>query len=276
MYVNIKLGKLMCFRCGWSAKTLEGLCRKLGIAVSTDLSTWDEAVRSLIEGSTTQAEYERDDPPEPTGLPPCVPIDPCSRAAHYLSHRGFDQAAAEFFGLRAGIGKIEDRIVIPTFDVAGKAVYWVARACGPKAYGPKYMNPPGSHVRFHVFNLRSVLGAIECRINEGPMSGMASGRYGTATFGKHMSRQQEAAYVAAKCGRYVVAYDGTARIATLNTAEKLREDGLDVWIAAFPNVEERKDPASMPLADREAIYAAARPYSLETRLQIRAEMLLAA
>lgn len=254
-------------------KTLDWLCRSLGVAVATDLALWDEAVRMLVEGVLPEDDsYNKI--PEPIGMPASVPIGPCSEAAHYLARRGFGPEEAAYFGLREGIGKLEHRIVIPTFDAKGEVAYWVARACSPRAYGPKYMNPPGSSARFYVFNLRGVVGAAECRINEGSMSAMASGRFGTATNGKHMSRWHERAYVEAGCGRYVVAYDGTARLASLNAAEKLREDGQDVWVAVFPDEERRKDPASMPSAEREAVYAAAYPYSSESRLRVRAEMLL--
>lgn len=273
LYLNTVKGKWKCHRCDIGG-TLEYLCTQLGIRLEPDLASWAEVMQAFLSDSVTDADSET--APEPVGYPPTIPIDENSDAAYYLAARGFTRWHVEHYGLRIGLGKLGGRIIIPTFvggagptqwDVA----YWVARAYYPGHWGPKYLNPPSSSARFWVFNLSRLAGASQVRVCEGVFSAIAAGWTGVATFGKHLSRQQERALVDAKCGRYVMSYDGDAPIAAINAAERLREDGCEVWIAQF---QDGKDPADLTQVERDAVYAAALPYTIDTKLRIRAELLL--
>ena len=201
-----------------------------------------------------------------------LPIN--GRNLQYLEERHIDIETAQYFRLRyshSGVFKYSAngdeiaqsyarRIIIPIFDLDGTLVSFQGRDITDKAE-KKYLFPPGyASTGKYLYNAHNAIGAQRILVGEGVFDVMAAKLaldtevdlrdvIPVGTFGKHLSASgdgddQFGAFLKLqKQGlRHVTfMWDGSrnALLAAVDAGLKLREIGLDVYIAELPK---DKDP----------------------------------
>ena len=135
-------------------------------------------------------------------------------AVEYLKKRNMTFEEIEKYNVRIGRDRYKGRIVIPTYDLNGNVVYITARDYVSKDPLSKYINPPGSHKSFAVWNIQNVTKGCKVVITEGVFSGIAANRntpedvVAVSVFGKILSDSQAKVISSKEPSEISLGFDG--------------------------------------------------------------------
>lgn len=259
LYVNVAKNAFFCHRCQWKG-SVDYLLKSLGLASKEpDIRGWNKIVKDhrFLSGKDYSVAYELFEIEYP-----CHTLRPQKgmSAWSYLNRRGVTEEDIDFYQIVCGVGKSWDnRIFFPTYR-NNEMVYWVARDF---SHDPviKYINPPHSERRHHVFNLDKAEGYDEVHITEGVFSAIAAGRNGICTFGKYVTSEQVKLLLDADFKTYYVALDGDAWKNADFLAGALHKRGKSVRLVPIPYGE---DPDSVN--DYQQWVDESVPYTYENRV----------
>lgn len=224
--VNLDKKKFNCFRCGIGGP-LEYLHKLIGIEVVHSVPDTIQLRRRLYALGKSE-----DEKPVETGLPEdYLAVTPETVAYHYLTGPKPDgriMTPDDIIHYRIGYGlrKNRGRVIIPTYNMTDRCVYYVARKYAGR--GPPYLNP-SSPRKWYIFNLDRVENVYrEVIVCEGVFSAIAAGRNAVATLGKGFTQEQVNMLSLAGFDRYYVAYDDNAREEALDLCADLWARGHQV------------------------------------------------
>jgi DNA primase len=229
LWLSLKQGVFICYRCNETG-TFHKLLRRMKM----------ESPAKFIDVDLSQIKTIRVPAPEApvASQSMCLPEEYREawgtaasksligqRAIKYLEGREVSQDLAEVYRLGyCPSGPYADRIIIPTFDVAGGLVYWVARdMTGQQKI--KIKNPPAG--LFGVGSKDCVFGInLACQFDtgvicEGVFDAMAVGLQAMALFGKTISRVQIQLILSVSFKRLLVLLDADAYREGMAVAEAL-------------------------------------------------------
>lgn len=188
----------------------------------------------------------------------CVALNSVAAGAarSYLITRGFTEQHWDRYGLSYCIRPIKEmehmrrHIVFPHYNVSGALSFYTTRAAyeprkrAPKSYHAK--DTPRGSTLFGEYALRSVVKQNNSHliVVEGPLDMMALSGYAVALVGKFMSAEQAAA-IALRYKRVIVALDGGEDLACANAADMLLAAGVhDVSTCSYYG-EGASDPGDL-------------------------------
>lgn len=186
--------RLHCWVCGFRARSLAPLLRKYGTpsqqATYRAMFGGPGFVSQVVTGEKEEA-YVLELPKDFCLLPLAPITDPDVKAAwRYVLSRGLSEKDAWYFKLGlSNEPKWKRRIIMPSFDAAGRLNYFVARAID-KGRKPKYDNPPVDHKEI-IFNDINVDWARPLVLVEGPFDMTKCPDNTTALLGSDLSEQHE-------------------------------------------------------------------------------------
>lgn len=262
-WLNLQTGRGICFRCGsrWGAVELvshvDGVPpmqaramlrtgaalpvrmsdrRSAGVAAPVSTSIWPECSAPVLNA--------------PNGL--------SDLALSYLERRNVTPEMAARYNLRvAWAGTYAYRILCPFSLLDGTPVSFGARLIDGLGSGPKMLYPPGS--RAGTFFGR--LSGTTVILVEGPFDALSVGAQALALGGKTAHRTQILALRRARVADVLVLLDSDAGAAIIELAAQLLRHPWRVWLGSLP--VGRKDPGEASKSELQAVYAAARPATVE-------------
>lgn len=182
-----------CWVCGWGARTLLPLVSKFG---SKD-QVQEYKTRFLPELPGYGGKVESDEGEKPVAKLPTDfrlltlqddAIDPDVKAIQwYVRSRGLSEK--DMWRWRLGSsnkGNLRRRVVVPSFDAAGKVNYFVARAIDDKFFGGKYANCDVNKLDV-VFNELNIDWKQKLVLVEGPFDLMKCRMNATCLLGSSLS-----------------------------------------------------------------------------------------
>lgn len=186
--------RLHCWVCGFRARSLAPLLRKYGTqsqqAKYREMFGGPDSSSGLVTGEVEE-QYRLELPGDFCLLPLASVTDPDVKAAwRYIIGRGLSERDAWYW--KMGVSndpKWRRRIIMPSFDAAGKLNYFVARAID-KDRKPKYDNPPVDH-REVIFNEINIDWTKPLVLVEGPFDMTKCPDNTTALLGSDLSEQHQ-------------------------------------------------------------------------------------
>ncbi len=193
--VNLAKGKAHCFRCGYSAHTLEDFFRDLngGRLRVTELAfierSFDTPQKQNIRNTVLEIIYGDDDedeesttlkcpdlPDEMVWLADSKPRGGLKKAFDYLTTRGVTQAQIEKYDIGYCVrGSHANHLIFPVVQ-GGELVYWTTRSVRKNPY-LKSKNPKQEDGYYSkslcLFNYDNVVGADRVEIGEGVFDAFA-------------------------------------------------------------------------------------------------------
>lgn len=158
----------------------------------------------------------------------------------YLVKRGLTKEDISYYNIGIGDG----RVIFPDYDAEGDLCYWVGRSYDGRL--PKYKNCPStqSSRSSQIYNLGRFNreGGKVATLCEGPISAIAAGRSGIASYGKQLSEPQIRILQSLGLDKLYLALDPDAKREALDLARKLAPHVGSLYLVSLPLGE---DPASL-------------------------------
>lgn len=209
--ISVEKNVFHCYRCNWSGRVdqlLNGYVDK-GSLLRYRMNSIDNSIKYKSSGGTL-IQTELIDFNNIS-----FPIDKSFiNAVEYLRKRNMTFEEIKKYDIRIGKDRYRGRIVIPTYDLNGNVVYVTARDYVNKDPESKYINPPGSHKSFAVWNIQEVKNNSIVIITEGVFSGIAANRNtpesvtAVSVFGKVLSDSQAKLISSKEPKEVVLGFDG--------------------------------------------------------------------
>jgi hypothetical protein len=225
-----KFGYYHCFRCGFKGRPKE----KGGINLAY-LDLYRSKRKKLNEPEPEKLEVKPIQLPDDFSL-----LREGMSAWDYLIDRGLTKEDIEYYNV--GIG--EGRVIFPDYDEGGDLCYWVGRAYDGRL--PRYKNCSATQSArsSQIYNLGRFKreGGRVATLCEGPVSAIAAGRSGIATYGKQLSEPQLRILQSLGLSKLYLALDPDAKREALELARKLTHHVGSLYLISMPMGE---DPASL-------------------------------
>jgi len=224
LYVNYRKNMFICHKCSsMRGRDLNVLCKMLGISKkfspSLDLSM--EHIKSRLEVNETVVVDKTSE--LPAGFRPLLQHKDSS-AYRYLSQRGIGDEEIEFYDIGICEGDCFSRIYFPDFK-EGQLWFWTSRTYLEYDTSHRYLFSEGTTKSRRIYNYyRALSSGGTWFVAEGPLSAIALGPTGVATFGKDFSSEQVDMLVRSE-KKLVIVYDSDAYKDTFRLCKQLRSRG---------------------------------------------------
>ncbi|MGA0383371.1 MAG: hypothetical protein ACO3L1_00045 [Flavobacteriaceae bacterium] len=180
----------------------------------------------------------------------------------YLILRGLTSEDISYYGIGIGGG----RVIFPDYDENGKLCYWVGRSYDGRL--PRYKNCPSSQSArsSQIYNLGRFQreGCKVATLCEGPISAIAAGRSGIASYGKQLSEPQIRILQSLNLDKLYLALDPDAKRESLSIARKLSPYVGALYLVSLPVGE---DPASLGREKFSMLRSSSNEYSLSSSVR---------
>jgi len=265
--VNLSTGRSHCWVCNFSAHTIPQLFRK----INAPKAIIKEALKLLGE-YRTYADDKKEITEWNVSLPNCFrplwekPKDNDITYRHAIKYL-VDREISMVDVLRYGIGycnsgEYESRIIVPSYDGAGKLNYFIARDIFPNSM-MKYKNPPMSkNVVIFELLINWKLPIVLC---EGVFDAIAIKRNAIPLLGKFPSKELTKRIIQERVKQIYIALDEDAKRDAIKLAEFLTRYNVTPYLIDFKD----KDPAEIGFKEFWKLAENIEPSTLSERIKGR-------
>jgi transcription elongation factor Elf1 len=262
--VNIESGRWHCWICGAAGRKIVSLFKKLNVSREQIAE-----LRELLKDTSFQSSDFNTNAPVVLQLPPFKPLwiptkDPQYKiAVSYLIRRGVTPYDVMKYQIGyCGEGKYAGRIIIPSYDKAGKLNYFIARSFYPDVEY-SYMNPLVS--KDVVIFESQVNWSEDVVLCEGAFDAMAIKRNAIPLLGKYIQPNLKKELMVNQVENIYLALDTDALRATCQISEILMNEGKNVY---YVNVQD-KDPSNIGFSGMIELKKAAQKLSFSDLIKLK-------